>query len=59
MPDDVAQEEKKERLNILQNRLNQLSFGYSRKKVGTAKLIIIEESKAMLCMEKFYVYLIV
>ena len=35
MPDDVTQEEKKERLNILQNRLNQLSFGYSRKKVGT------------------------
>ena len=37
MQDDVTQEEKKERLNILQNRLNQLSFGYSRKKVGTVQ----------------------
>jgi hypothetical protein len=27
----------------------------SRKKVGTARLIIIDESKAMLSMEKFYV----
>ena len=27
MPDDVSLEEKKERLNILQSRLNQLSFG--------------------------------
>ena len=35
MPDDVHPEEKKERLNILQSRLNQLYFGYSRKKVGT------------------------
>ena len=35
MPDDVSEEEKKERLNILQDRLNQLSFGFSRKKVGT------------------------
>ena len=37
MPDDVSLEEKKERLNILQSRLNQLSFGYSRKKVGTLR----------------------
>ena len=41
MPDDVAQEEKKERLNILQNRLNQLSFGYSRKKVGTLQNCLV------------------
>ena len=35
MKDNVTQDEKKERLNILQNRLNQLSYGFSRKKVGT------------------------
>ena len=31
MPDDVSAEEKKERLDILQSRLSQFSFGYSRK----------------------------
>jgi len=41
MPDDVSPEEKKERLNILQSRLNQLSFGYSRKKVGTSQRCLI------------------
>ena len=41
MPDDVHPEEKKERLNILQSRLNQLSFGYSRKKVGTNQRCLI------------------
>ena len=35
MEDDVTNEEKKERLKILQTRLSQLSFGFSRKKVGT------------------------
>ena len=34
-------DEKKERLNILQSRLNQLSFGYSRKKVGTNQTCLI------------------
>ena len=34
MEDNVSHEEKKERLNILQARLNQLSYGYSRKMVG-------------------------
>ena len=37
MDDDVSNDEKKERLNILQNRLNQLSYGYSRKMVGNAE----------------------
>jgi len=41
MPDDVTIQEKKERLDILQSRLNQLSFGYSRKKVGTAQNCLI------------------
>ena len=41
MLDDVGQDEKKERLNILQNRLNQLSFGYSRKKVGSVQNCLV------------------
>ena len=41
MQDDVTQEEKKERLSILQNRLNQLSFGFSRKKVGTLQNCLV------------------
>ena len=41
MEDDVEDAEKKERLNLLQNRLNQLSFGYSRKKVGTVQNCLV------------------
>ena len=41
MPDDVTNEEKKERLSILQNGLSQLSFGYSRKKVSTIQNCLI------------------
>ena len=41
MLDDVGQDEKKERLNILQDRLNQLSFGYSRKKVGSVQNCLV------------------
>jgi tRNA-2-methylthio-N6-dimethylallyladenosine synthase len=41
MPDDVPFEEKKDRLDILQSRLNQLSFGFSRKKVGTIQNCLI------------------
>ena len=41
MPDDVTQEEKKDRLNILQSRLNQLSFGFSRKKVGSSQSCLV------------------
>ena len=46
MEDNVSQEEKKERLNILQTRLNQLSYGYSRKMVGsTQKCLVTGVSK--------------
>ena len=38
---DSRDEEKKERLNILQERLNQLSFGFSRKKVGTLQNCLV------------------
>ena len=46
MPDDVSREEKKERLSILQTRLSQLSFGYSRKKVGSIQnCLVMGQSK--------------
>jgi len=41
MPDDVTEDEKKDRLNILQSRLNQLSFGFSRKKVGSSQACLV------------------
>ena len=41
MSDSVPQEEKKLRLDILQNRLNQLSYGYSRKMVGSIQNCLI------------------
>ena len=41
MVDDVSQEEKKERLNILQARLSQLAYGYSRKMVGSMQRCLV------------------
>ena len=41
MADDVTKDEKKKRLNILQDRLNQLSFGFSRKKVGSIQSCLV------------------
>ena len=41
MVDDVSQEEKKERLNILQTTLSQLAYGYSRKMVGSLQNCLV------------------
>ena len=41
MADDVTKDEKKKRLSILQDRLNQLSFGFSRKKVGSIQNCLV------------------
>ena len=41
MADDVTKDEKKKRLKILQDRLNQLSFGFSRKKVGSIQNCLV------------------
>ena len=41
MDDDVSQDEKKERLNILQARLSQLAYGYSRKMVGSMQRCLV------------------
>ena len=44
MSDNVSIEEKKERLEILQSRLTELSFGYSRRMVGTIQNCLITAS---------------
>ena len=41
MADDVTKDEKKKRLYIVQDRLNQLSFGFSRKKVGSIQNCLV------------------
>lgn len=41
MEDNVPLEIKKERLNILQNRLNQLAYGYRRRMVGLVEKILV------------------
>ena len=46
MVDNVSPEEKKERLDILQSRLSQFSFGYSRKLVGSIQnCLVMGQSK--------------
>ncbi|AJQ98333.1 tRNA-i(6)A37 methylthiotransferase [Hafnia paralvei ATCC 29927] len=42
MADDVPEEEKKQRLYILQDRINQQAQSYSRKMVGTVQRILVE-----------------
>ncbi len=42
MADDVSEEEKKQRLYILQDRINQQAQSYSRKMVGTVQRILVE-----------------
>ena len=41
MEDDVSEEVKKNRLDLLQDRLNQIAFGYSRKLVGTIQNCLV------------------
>ncbi|WP_028116356.1 tRNA (N6-isopentenyl adenosine(37)-C2)-methylthiotransferase MiaB [Ferrimonas senticii] len=42
MPDDVTEEEKKQRLYILQERINQQAMQYSRRMQGTVQRILVE-----------------
>ena len=42
MVDDVSEEEKKQRLYIFQDRINQQAQSYSRKMVGTVQRILVE-----------------
>ena len=41
MEDDVSEKVKKDRLDLLQDRLNQIAFGYSRKLVGTVQNCLV------------------
>ncbi|MGL5792534.1 MAG: tRNA (N6-isopentenyl adenosine(37)-C2)-methylthiotransferase MiaB, partial [Plesiomonas shigelloides] len=42
MPDDVPEEEKKQRLYILQERINQQAMQFSRRMLGTTQRILVE-----------------
>ncbi|WP_341270628.1 tRNA (N6-isopentenyl adenosine(37)-C2)-methylthiotransferase MiaB [Morganella morganii] len=42
LPDDVTEEEKKQRLYLLQQRINQQAMSYSRQMLGTTQRILVE-----------------
>lgn len=42
LPDDVTEEEKKQRLHILQERLNQQAMAWSRRMIGTTQRVLVE-----------------
>ncbi len=42
MVDDVPEEEKKQRLYILQERINQQAMAWSRRMLGTTQRILVE-----------------
>lgn len=42
LPDDVSEEEKKQRLYILQDRLNQQAMAWSRRMLGTTQRVLVE-----------------
>ena len=48
MPDDVTEEEKKQRLYLLQERINQQAAQYSRRMLGTEQRVLVEGS----CLRK-------
>ncbi|BAU80561.1 hypothetical protein SAMD00131843_00212 [Edwardsiella tarda] len=51
MVDDVAEEEKKQRLYILQERINQQAMRYSRRMLGTVQRILVEGTSRKNVME--------
>ncbi|MEQ5209154.1 TRAM domain-containing protein, partial [Proteus sp. fly-1067] len=42
LPDDVSEEEKKQRLYLLQQRINQQAMSFSRAMLGTVQRILVE-----------------
>lgn len=42
LPDDVSEDEKKQRLYLLQQRINQQAMSYSRAMLGTVQRILVE-----------------
>ncbi|EEP96309.1 hypothetical protein yaldo0001_8970 [Yersinia aldovae ATCC 35236] len=51
LPDDVSEEEKKQRLHILQQRITQQAMGISREMVGTVQRILVESTSRKNVME--------
>jgi tRNA-2-methylthio-N6-dimethylallyladenosine synthase len=51
LPDDVSDEEKKERLWLLQQRINQQVMNWSRSKLGTVQRILVERLSRRNVME--------
>ncbi len=51
LPDDVPEEEKKQRLWILQERINQQAMAWSRRMVGTVQRILVEGTSRKNVME--------
>ncbi|WP_227734133.1 tRNA (N6-isopentenyl adenosine(37)-C2)-methylthiotransferase MiaB [Yersinia proxima] len=51
LPDDVSEEEKKQRLHILQERITQQAMEISRKMVGTVQRILVEGTSRKNVME--------
>ena len=42
MPDDVTEDEKKQRLYVLQERINQQAAQFSRRMLGTEQRVLVE-----------------
>lgn len=51
LPDDVSEEEKKQRLYILQDRINQQAMAWSRRMLGTVQRILVEGTSRKNVME--------
>lgn len=51
LPDDVTEDEKKQRLYLLQQRINQQALSFSRQMVGTIQRILIEGTSRKNVME--------
>jgi len=51
MVDDVPEEEKKQRLYILQERINQQAMAWSRRMLGTTQRILVEGTSRKSIME--------
>ncbi|MFC0229571.1 tRNA (N6-isopentenyl adenosine(37)-C2)-methylthiotransferase MiaB [Serratia aquatilis] len=53
MVDDVSEEEKKQRLHILQERINQQAMQFSRRMLGTVQRVLVEGPARKNIMELF------
>lgn len=51
LPDDVSEDEKKQRLYILQDRINQQTTAWSHRKLGTVQRILVEGTSRKNVME--------